>query len=60
MVTGYNWSFGDTYAAQQLCPYETIAFGYSPFCSLFTADEWKGFEYSWDMTFAAGGIILEI
>lgn len=36
-------------SAQALCPWETVAFGYSPFCRLFTFDEWKGFEYSYDL-----------
>jgi len=52
LVSGYNWTTTDTYAIQTLCPYETVAFGYSPFCALFTADEWKGFEYSIDLGFA--------
>jgi len=51
MITRYNWTVGDTYAAQTLCPYETVAFGFSPFCLLFTAEEWQGFEYSIDMAF---------
>lgn len=27
----------------QLCAYETVALGFSAFCGLFTADEFKGF-----------------
>jgi hypothetical protein len=34
-----------------MCPYETIAYGYSAFCDLFTFDEWKGFEYTFDLQF---------
>lgn len=37
---------------QTLCPYETVAFGYSAFCNLFTYEEWQGFEYSIDLAFA--------
>ena len=37
---------------QTLCPYETVAFGYSAFCDLFTYEEWRGFEYSIDVNFA--------
>ena len=37
---------------QTLCPYETVAFGYSAFCDLFTYEEWQGFEYSIDLSFA--------
>ncbi len=35
-----------------MCPYETVAFGYSAFCDLFTYQEWLGFEYSIDLAFA--------
>lgn len=37
--------------AQTLCPYETVAFGYSAFCDLFTYEEWQGFEYTIDLQF---------
>lgn len=37
---------------QTLCPYETVAFGYSAICNLFTYQEWEGFEYSIDLAFA--------
>ena len=37
---------------QTLCPYETVAFGYSAICDLFTYQEWEGFEYSIDLSFA--------
>ncbi|MCJ1375051.1 hypothetical protein MMC20_006285 [Loxospora ochrophaea] len=50
----YNWTLSDTYNAQTLCPYETVAFGYSAFCDLFTFEEWQGFEYSLDLSFAGG------
>lgn len=52
MVTGHNFSSADVYNIQMLCPYETVAFGFSHFCDLFTAEEWKGFEYSIDLAFA--------
>ncbi|KAK0657505.1 acid phosphatase [Cercophora newfieldiana] len=51
MVEGYEWTVEDTYAAQTMCPYETVAYGYSKFCELFTYGEWKGFEYSVDLWF---------
>ncbi|KAI0752965.1 phytase [Daedaleopsis nitida] len=41
----------DVYRMQQLCPYETIAIGYSKFCELFTEEEWRGFDYSVDLYF---------
>ena len=40
------------HSAQTLCPYETVAFGYSSFCNLFTYQEWLDFEYSIDISFA--------
>lgn len=48
----FDWTVTDTYAVQTLCPYETIAYGYSAFCSLFTYDEWVNFEYTLDLGFA--------
>lgn len=32
-----------------MCPYETVALGYSSFCNLFTVEEWKAFEYRFDI-----------
>jgi len=52
MVENFEWTIEDTYAAQTMCPYETVAYGYSAFCNLFTYDEWVGFEYSNDLFFA--------
>lgn len=49
LVKGYIWTVDDTYNMQTLCPYETVAFGFSRFCQLFTYQEWKGFEYSRDI-----------
>nr|POE74651.1 3-phytase a [Quercus suber] len=49
---GFNWTVTDTYNAQSLCAYETVALGYSAFCGLFTYDEWEGYEYSVDLSFA--------
>lgn len=40
--------------AQSLCAYETVALGFSHFCSLFTYEEWLGYEYSIDLWFAGG------
>ncbi|KAK5093445.1 hypothetical protein LTR70_004806 [Exophiala xenobiotica] len=47
----YNWTVADSYNAQTLCPYETVAYGYSNWCNLFTYEEWQGFEYSIDLQF---------
>ena len=51
-ITGYNWTATDSYNAQSLCAYETVALGYSPWCGLFTYQEWEGYEYSGDLSFA--------
>ena len=51
LAGGYNWTVADSYNAQTLCPYETVAFGYSAFCDLFTYEEWEGFEYTIDLQF---------
>jgi Histidine phosphatase superfamily (branch 2) len=46
-----TWTVTDTFALQTLCPYETVAFGYSAFCDIFTQAEWEGFEYYYDVLF---------
>ena len=51
MSTGFKWTADWVYNAQQLCTYETIALGYSKFCSLFTYQEYLDFEYSVDLDF---------
>jgi hypothetical protein len=51
-IQGLNWTVTDTYNAQSLCAYETVALGYSKFCGLFTYNEWLGYEYSVDLAFA--------
>lgn len=48
----FKLNISDVYNMQTLCPYETVAFGYSAFCNLFTYEEWLGFEYSIDLSFA--------
>ncbi|WWD19579.1 hypothetical protein CI109_104040 [Kwoniella shandongensis] len=41
----------DILAMQMLCGYETIAQGNSPFCHLFTDEEWLDVEYYFDVRF---------
>ncbi|KAL9583294.1 MAG: hypothetical protein Q9212_002795 [Teloschistes hypoglaucus] len=48
----FKLNVSDVYNMQTLCPYETVAFGYSAFCDLFTYEEWQDFEYSIDLSFA--------
>lgn len=39
------------YGMQQLCSYDTVAFGRSDFCALFTRDDWLAYEFGWDQRF---------
>ncbi|KAJ5096439.1 hypothetical protein NUU61_005795, partial [Penicillium alfredii] len=41
----------DLMAMFSMCPYETAALGTSSFCSLFTEQEWRDFEYYVDIQF---------
>ncbi|KAI0048206.1 phosphoglycerate mutase-like protein [Auriscalpium vulgare] len=50
-IPGYNLTIEDVYTMQQMCPYETVAIGYSKFCELFTEEEWEGFDYAMDVYF---------
>ncbi|TIA19408.1 phosphoglycerate mutase-like protein [Aureobasidium pullulans] len=52
LAPGFGWTPKDSYDAQSLCAYETVAYGYSQFCGLFTYEEWQGYEYSIDIQFA--------
>ncbi|CAM1506911.1 Fc.00g065520.m01.CDS01 [Cosmosporella sp. VM-42] len=53
MTDGFDWTIQDVYAAQTMCPYETVAYGFSKFCDLFTYEEWRDFGYSVDLYFSA-------
>nr|ADW23572.1 acid phosphatase [uncultured organism] len=53
-IKGLNLTTDILYQMQLMCPYETVALGYSKFCGLFTEEEWKGFEYSIDLEFWYG------
>ena len=52
MTEGFEWTIEDVYAAQNMCPYETVAYGYSRFCELFTYQEWEDYSYSIDLYFS--------
>lgn len=52
MTEGFEWTIDNVYAAQTMCPYETVAYGFSKFCDLFTYEEWQHFGYSIDLAFA--------
>jgi acid phosphatase len=40
---------GEIFTMQLLCGFETIAKGSSPWCGIFTRDEWESFEYARDV-----------
>ncbi|POW02248.1 hypothetical protein PSTT_12010 [Puccinia striiformis] len=46
-VSGIQFSI----SGYSLCAYESVAFGRSEFCNLFTPDEWKDFVYANDLDF---------
>ncbi|KAM0527201.1 hypothetical protein ACHAO3_004796 [Verticillium nonalfalfae] len=56
LIEGYDWTIEDTYAAQTMCPYETVAYGYSRWCELFTYEEWLGFSYAVDLAFSGNNM----
>ncbi|KAK5167034.1 uncharacterized protein LTR77_007763 [Saxophila tyrrhenica] len=45
---GFQFNVNDTFAMQSICAYETGYIGRSDFCTLFTEDEWAGFELALD------------
>lgn len=51
MAPGFNFTSDDIFAMQELCGYDTVIRGSSPFCSteLFSPDEWLSFEYANDI-----------
>ncbi|CAD0093485.1 unnamed protein product [Aureobasidium mustum] len=52
-IPAFNWTASDIYGMQQLCGYETVIRGDSPFCSLdlFSPNEWLQFEYTNDIMY---------
>ena len=49
--SGFTFTLNDTYAMQSICAYEYNYIGMSDFCTLFTADEWAGFELTLDQEY---------
>jgi len=49
----FNFTTSDIIGMQELCGYETVIRGSSPFCSLalFTPNEWLAFEYANDLMY---------
>lgn len=50
-VSGFQFTVDDVLAMQELCGYETVIRGSSPFCRVFTPDEWLSFEYYFDIKY---------
>ncbi|KAL1296904.1 hypothetical protein AAFC00_004516 [Neodothiora populina] len=52
-VPSFNWTANDVTGMFELCGYESVIRGSSPFCSLelFSANEWLGFEYTNDIMY---------
>ncbi|WFD22668.1 hypothetical protein MEQU1_001343 [Malassezia equina] len=50
-IQGLNLTMEDMFNIIQVCPFETAGMDYSQFCSLFTKEEWEGFEYDGDLKF---------
>jgi acid phosphatase len=52
-VPHFNWTADDIVGMQEMCGYETVIRGSSPFCSLslFSANDWLGFEYMSDVMY---------
>lgn len=49
----FNFTPGDVYGMMELCGYESVTRGASPFCSrdLFSPDEWLSWEYTEDIRY---------
>jgi hypothetical protein len=48
---GFTFNVNDTYAMQSICAYEMGFISQSDFCTLFTEDEWTGFENTLEMEY---------
>jgi acid phosphatase len=53
MAPGFGFNSSDVYGMMELCGYESVIRGSSPFCStdLFTPDDWLAWEYSGDIQY---------
>ncbi|KAK7737395.1 hypothetical protein SLS62_011433 [Diatrype stigma] len=50
-ITGLEFTPTDAIAMLQLCSYETVALGYSVFCGLFSEEDFRNYEYYFDLMF---------
>ena len=53
IASGFNFTANDVYGMMELCGYETVIRGSSPFCDLdlFSEDDWLGWEYTADIQY---------
>ncbi|KAJ5730843.1 uncharacterized protein N7483_005351 [Penicillium malachiteum] len=49
--TDFGLNISDVWGMMNFCPYEYAALGASSFCSLFTEQEWRNFEYALDIEY---------
>lgn len=50
-ISGITLDSTDIISMLQLCSYETVALGYSSFCELFTEQDFRNYEYYFDLIF---------
>ena len=48
-ISSINLTHTDVYNMMLNCPYLTYGIGFSDFCHLFTAEDWRNFEYDQDL-----------
>lgn len=48
-AAGLSLSHLDIYSMMEMCGFETLARGFSPWCDIFTHAEWRQFEYGRDL-----------
>ncbi|KAI0892782.1 histidine acid phosphatase [Annulohypoxylon nitens] len=53
LAPGFNFTAHDVYGMMELCGYESVIRGSSPFCDLdlFSPDDWLGWEYTADVMY---------
>lgn len=53
LAPGFDFTAEDVYGMMEMCGYETVIRGSSPFCDLglFTPDDWLGWEYTADVQY---------
>lgn len=54
MLEGVKLNATDVLGMMELCAFETVSLGYSAFCSVFTEEDWRNYEYGWDINYYYG------